>query len=400
MALWLNFTRGLAFAVTAGAVAITGGLAEAQTRTVRNTQGPAEVPPASYSADQYIDSQGCLFIRAGFGDTTRWVPRVNRDRTVVCGQTPSRRPVTTTAAVSGPATPATTAAPTATAAPVPVETIKPVIRRQPAAAAPRQIVEPAPRRAPIRQPSTAPARVATAPRPAAPRPAAPRPVHQAVAPHQAVIPVPVGCGASDLSARYLRNTPACAAALRATTPTSRVTIPTGVATPNIDTTPAIPRRAVRSSLRGQTVVAVTPPAHAVRVNPNAPSPNRATGRGAAPVTTGCAGASELSSRYLRRATRCGGDKNWSLDGRRSSSVETATTVTSASTRNGRRTVIVPAARTTFDVSHPPKGYRAAWRDGRLNPNRGPRTLEGDYQSQGIWTNETPRRLRPIILVTQ
>ncbi|MGB3406406.1 MAG: hypothetical protein WBA67_02840, partial [Jannaschia sp.] len=110
--------------------------------------------------------------------------------------------------------------------------------------------------------------------------------------------------------------------------------------------------------------------------------------------TNC-GASALSARYLANTPGCGAASS----GQDRSSVAVQPSVTRASTR-GQRVVVVPAARSTFDVTHPPEGYRAAWDDGRLNPLRGPRTLEGDYQSQGVWTNETPRRLRPAIRVAR
>ena len=50
---------------------------------------PAEFPPASYSSNQYIDSTGCAFLRAGLSGTVTWVPRVNRDRSQLCGFQPS-----------------------------------------------------------------------------------------------------------------------------------------------------------------------------------------------------------------------------------------------------------------------------------------------------------------------
>ncbi|MFO6462967.1 hypothetical protein ACK8OR_01130 [Jannaschia sp. KMU-145] len=376
-------TMGLSGTLCA-ALLLGAGAADAQTRTLRNTQAPAELPPASFDAPQYVDSRGCVFIRVGVGGATRWVPRVNRDRSVVCGQAPSARPSAVAAApVAEPAP-----APVATAAaPAPTPTVtatEPVIRRTPAVAAPREIAAPAPARV---APAPAPARVAAPVRPrTAPRPAPPA----VVAPRATALAIPPGCGATELSARYLRNTPACAAALAGragSAPAARA-----VAAPTVATQPAQPRRTVRRAGAPVPVV-VTPPASAVRVNPAAPSPRRARGQVVVPATTGCTGATELSTRYLRGATRCGSGA------RDSSSLEVAPGVTTASTR-GQRVVIVPAARTTFDVSHPPAGYRAAFDDGRLNPARGPRTLEGDYQSQAIWTNETPRRLRSVIYVTR
>ncbi|WP_139176604.1 hypothetical protein [Jannaschia faecimaris] len=372
--------RNLMIGLGTCALLAVGSTAEAQ-RTVRNTPGPAETPPASYTAAQYVDSRGCVFVRAGFDGVTRWVPRVNRDRTVVCGQ-PASRPRATDAAAAS-AQPAATSTTT-------VQAAEPVIRRDPAPATSRVIMEAAPRPKPAQGAATATGsrQVARSPRPS--RPTAPRPMHQAVtvAPGRTALPLPAGCGASDLSARYLRNTPACIAALQARSGSAPSAIE--VIAPQVATAPATPRRASRMQ-RAPTVIAVVPNPNAVRVNPAAPSPNRASG----PATVGCRGASDLSARYLRAATQCGGDRNWSLAPR--SSLE-AEGITTAASRNTGQTVLVPAARSTFDPTTPPSGYRAAFDDGRLNPNRGPRTLEGDYQSQAVWTNETPRRLRGVILV--
>lgn len=49
-----------------------------------------------------------------------------------------------------------------------------------------------------------------------------------------------------------------------------------------------------------------------------------------------------------------------------------------------------------DISgiRPPKGYRPAWTDGRLNPNRAKGTAAGEAAMNRIWTREVPRKLRP------
>lgn len=47
---------------------------------------PAETPPADFFARQYIDSKGCVFLRAEQGG---WQARVSRDGTPICGYPPT-----------------------------------------------------------------------------------------------------------------------------------------------------------------------------------------------------------------------------------------------------------------------------------------------------------------------
>lgn len=50
---------------------------------------PAELPPSDYRGQQYVDSKGCLFMRAGTDGQTLWIPRVTRDGVPLCGNPPS-----------------------------------------------------------------------------------------------------------------------------------------------------------------------------------------------------------------------------------------------------------------------------------------------------------------------
>lgn len=65
---------------------------------------PAELPPPNYAGQQYVDSKGCLFVRAGQSpDREVWVPRVTREGKPLCGNPPSgqRVPVVEDGALDG-----------------------------------------------------------------------------------------------------------------------------------------------------------------------------------------------------------------------------------------------------------------------------------------------------------
>ncbi|MFV0492055.1 MAG: SPOR domain-containing protein [Pseudorhodobacter sp.] len=50
---------------------------------------PAEMPPADFAGQQYVDSRGCVFLRTGVDGQIRWVQRMTADRQPLCGYPPS-----------------------------------------------------------------------------------------------------------------------------------------------------------------------------------------------------------------------------------------------------------------------------------------------------------------------
>jgi hypothetical protein len=66
--------------------------------------GPAELPPEDYAGQQYVDSKGCLFLRAGPKGNEIWTPRVTRDGVPLCNYPPSgqRVPVADESAKAAP----------------------------------------------------------------------------------------------------------------------------------------------------------------------------------------------------------------------------------------------------------------------------------------------------------
>ena len=73
----------------AAAIAVTCNLSGAAAQSSQGGLVPAEVPPSSYQGRQYIDSEGCVFIRADVDGSVVWVPRMNSSRKIICNHTPS-----------------------------------------------------------------------------------------------------------------------------------------------------------------------------------------------------------------------------------------------------------------------------------------------------------------------
>lgn len=143
---------------TAAIVASCGSVA-VQAQSLNNIV-PAEFPPASFSGRQYVDSKGCVFIRAGIDGAVTWVPRMSRSRKQACGFQPTLSaaqlaaagaPRATARPAAAPAAPRLAPPPMALApvAPAPVATRKPPAPvRTTALVAP--VPDPAPRPAPRR----------------------------------------------------------------------------------------------------------------------------------------------------------------------------------------------------------------------------------------------------------
>ena len=185
----MKITKIMAMAVVLGA--FSGGMLQAQ--SFRDQ--PAEFPPMSYKGKQYVDSKGCVFIRAGIDGNVTWVPRVSRKRQGVCGFKPSN--VGTAAA--NPSTNTDTA--------IQITPDNGSVAQPAARVATAQVT---PRPVPVRRSAPAVVRKAA---PKVVRQTAPRPVVVAKAPAPVVVPsvrvpasaVPAGgaCpGRSALSQRY------------------------------------------------------------------------------------------------------------------------------------------------------------------------------------------------------
>ncbi len=336
----MQLTRTLAIAL----IATVAGFSSVDAKNLRQGGSPAELPPSSFKGRQFVDSRGCVFIRAGVDGSTNWVARVARDRRMICGFKPTfsgkeaatTRPVVTEKVVkivpldATPAAPAPKAEPVRTArvaaAPAPVvvpaqpkRTVRKVVRKPAKLAAPKTMDKPVQVKS-VRKVKTvkrvAPAKVA-----AAPNCSGISAVSQQYLSHATAN---VRCGAQSQNA----NTAAVRSA-QTTTTTSYTSTQPKVIQRRIG---AQPRRAVNTSTVAAAPVVARP--HYGQV-----------------VTEGQVGSNVriLPKHVYQRRAALG------------------------------------------TVGKPPKGYRSVWEDDRLNNRRAEGTFAGKAQMERIWSKGTPRK---------
>lgn len=284
--------------VSAAVFAVSFGAAGANAQSAGDLRGPRELPPSSFTGQQYVDSRGCVFLRAGLAGRTNWVPRVTRDRKQLCGYPPTFS--------------------------------KQVI----------DVVEDDPR---------------PAPQPSAPAAAGRRPIDTV---------------ATTTTAPRIRETPPKGAA--------RVPASSYAAPPVVMAPPTVKR-----------VVKAAPPAAA-------PAPKRVVRSSKPRPANGCYAEAPVRETFELRGggtiTLCTSGNGSLTDARPPRLEGGAGAVSPSGYVEGRAGTGAPQVTTSSqNVPVVPKGYRLAWKDDRLNPNRGKGTAQGWAAQDRIWTREVPMR---------
>lgn len=343
----MKITRIAALAYLAVSIGVTLSVTPSSGNAQSSRDIPAEFPPSTYKAKQYVDSRGCVYVRAGIDGAVNWIPRVNRKRQVICGASPSLAKADTR-----PVTPQKRSA-----------DVVQITNDTPPAAAPAPKPKPKP--------------VAAAPAPARVAPAPTRVVRAAPKPKPAPVVVtraPVKTVASKRPAPKVvrRAAPAPARIVKPVAPVV-VKAPPKVATRKVVKVPA---RTANNACQGASAIS-----------------NRYINSGEqAPVR--CGPQTEPIVTIVRTGeTPKPGQKNVYYN--RPQPSTTRSVVSSNGVSGDAR--ILPSH--LYDPNNLrtsgltiPKGYRAAWDDDRLNTRRANQTLNGRSKMLLVWTNTTPREL--------
>lgn len=335
----MKITRIVALAIIASSAAVSVQTAGVQAQTLRSVSPPAQFPPASYKGKQFVDSRGCVYIRAGIDGNVNWVPRVARNRKQLCGYQPT--------AVAG-----TTARPTQSAPPeqitlngsdtaAPAPAPKPRRTRVAAPAEPTVVTTTRVRRTP----QTTTARVTPAPK-------APR--------RTVAAPVTIQ------------------AALAAQSPQRRVAAPAATGQPQSNGCAGA--SAISQQYSNQS---------GVRCGPQAKSPvSYGNGSGIGPQSS-----LQLTPNTRVLPVHVYQQQRHSQDLVTPAGYKPAWGDDRLNLRRAERD-LRPAILTS--QTEVPAGYvRVERGDDRMNPMRGVRTAQGDAQMAAIWSNGQPRRLRDL-----
>ncbi len=327
----MELTRVIAISVIAASLGL-GAAVHAQ--SLKNVHTPNEFPAASYKGKQYVDSKGCVYIRAGVDGAATWVPRMTRSRKVVCGYKPTvanAKPNTASAAkldsnvvVIQPAAPPTT---TAAAAPATRPSAKP------------RSVKP--------KPKVTTTTVATAPMAKPPK---------------------------SNSSWWNRNSkPASAKPTTTVIPKPKPT-PKPTTTTQRRTLDQSPRRSGFDTPCRAGVVSK----HKVRCGPQSQLP----------YTPGTGNPTAAPPRIIYNGQGAALSPGYLAPGSIVREGEVASNVRVVPLH------VYEARQLALNAPAVPEGYRRAFDDGRLNPRRAEQTFAGKAAMDSIWQQKTPRKLIP------